>query len=124
PGAKDSATMRPFSCALHRRRRPTPVRMSTRTRRCEESTIWSTIDVNRSRQYGSHPPALGRSGKGGERRLLTVKSQNHHFLRRRVTWQEFADGGAFGLKVASLECAESDNLIREIGRIANSSDRS
>ena len=33
PGAKDSATMRPFSLSLQRRRRPTPFRISTRPSR-------------------------------------------------------------------------------------------
>jgi hypothetical protein len=50
PGANDSATIRPLSALLHRRRRPTPLRISTRPRGAEASTIWSTIYANRCRQ--------------------------------------------------------------------------
>lgn len=42
PGAYDSATIRPFSSALQRRRRTTPTWISTRPRRSEASTISST----------------------------------------------------------------------------------
>ena len=49
PGAYDSATIRPLSSSLHRRRRPTPLRISTRPRGAVASTIWSTIYANRCR---------------------------------------------------------------------------
>src|SRR6476646_567982 len=54
PGAQDSATIRPLASTLHRRRRPTPTRISIRPRGSEASTIWSTICANRSVQVGSH----------------------------------------------------------------------
>src|SRR5262245_43866494 len=38
------------SALLHRRRRPTPLRISTRPRGAEASTIWSTIYANRCLQ--------------------------------------------------------------------------
>src|SRR4029077_12212390 len=44
------ATTRPLTSSLHRRRRPTPVRISMRPRRSEASTIWSTIYASRSNQ--------------------------------------------------------------------------
>src|SRR5271165_5307835 len=50
PGAYDSATIRPLSSSLQRRRRPTPTRMSMWLRRFEASTICSTIYANRSIQ--------------------------------------------------------------------------
>src|SRR6476620_11017165 len=50
PGANDSATIRPLSALFHRRRRPTPLRISTRPRGAEASTIWSTIYANRCHQ--------------------------------------------------------------------------
>src|SRR5437667_10776958 len=50
PGANDSATIRSLSAVLHRRRRPTPLRISTRPRGAEASTIWSTIYANRCHQ--------------------------------------------------------------------------
>src|SRR5262245_5265767 len=50
PGANDSATIRPLSALLHRRRRPTPLRISTRPRGAEASTIWSTVYANRCHQ--------------------------------------------------------------------------
>src|SRR5262245_32146101 len=50
PGANDSATIRSLSELLHRRRRPTPLRISTRPRGAEASTIWSTIYANRCHQ--------------------------------------------------------------------------
>ena len=43
----------PLSALLHRRRRPTPLRISTRPRGAEASTIWSTIYANRC-HHGSH----------------------------------------------------------------------
>src|SRR5215204_1454006 len=48
PGAKDSATIRPLTSSLHRRRRSGPTWMSTRPRGPELSTIWSTIYANPS----------------------------------------------------------------------------
>ena len=50
PAANDFATIRPLSALLHRRRRPTPLRISTRPRGAEASTIWSTIYANRCHQ--------------------------------------------------------------------------
>src|SRR5258708_31827202 len=47
-------TIRPFSSSLQRRRRPTPVRISTRPRGREVSNISSTIYVNRSLQTDPH----------------------------------------------------------------------
>ena len=72
PGAKDSATMRPFSATLHRRRRPTSSRISTRPRRGGESTICSTIYVNRSCDPAHILDLPAALEKGGERRPLTV----------------------------------------------------
>ncbi|MHC2664069.1 hypothetical protein ACVINX_004854 [Bradyrhizobium diazoefficiens] len=54
PGAYDSATIRPLTTALHRRRRPAPTWISTRPRGSEASTIWSTIYANLTVYDGSH----------------------------------------------------------------------
>ena len=54
PARYDSATIRPFCSSLERRRRPTPVRISTRPPGREVSNISSTIYVNRSRQDDPH----------------------------------------------------------------------
>jgi hypothetical protein len=48
PGAYDSATIRPLTSSLHRRRRPAPTWISTRPRGSEASTISSTIYANRT----------------------------------------------------------------------------
>jgi hypothetical protein len=72
PGAKDSATMRPFSALLQRRRRPTPLRISTRPRGGEASTICSTIYANRSHQQGFASSQLCRSPQDGMKTPLTV----------------------------------------------------
>jgi hypothetical protein len=74
--------MRPFSSAPQRRRRPTPVRISTRPRRCKESTIWSTIYVNRSRQTGSHPPPCHRIRKGWEKKIAYSSSWGRRSVTR------------------------------------------
>src|SRR5262249_33490720 len=66
PGAKDSATIRPLASSFHRRRRPRPTWISTRPRRSELSTIWSTIYVNPSRKMGRMlqlRPGPARGGK-------------------------------------------------------------
>src|SRR3954470_7069063 len=49
-GVNDSATIRPLSALFHRPRPPTPLRISTRPRGAEASTIWSTIYANRCHQ--------------------------------------------------------------------------
>ena len=75
PGAYDSATIRPLSSSLHRRRRPTPLRTSTRPRGAVASTICSTIYANRSCQHGSHFPnyaVLGKMGAKHRLRLITT----------------------------------------------------
>src|SRR5215472_16012464 len=48
PGACDTATIRPLTSSLHRRRRPAPTWISTPPRGSEASTIWSTIYANRT----------------------------------------------------------------------------
>src|SRR6516162_7438012 len=48
PGAYDSATIRPLTSSLHRRRRPAPTWISTRPRGFEASNIWSAIYANRT----------------------------------------------------------------------------
>src|SRR6266540_3731012 len=76
PGAYDSATIRPLSSSLHRRRRPTPLRISTRPRGAVASTIWSTIYANRSCQHRSHLPnyaALRKMGAKHRLRLLVLQ---------------------------------------------------
>ena len=70
PTAKDSPTIRPFSASLHRRRRPTPQRISTRPRGAEPSTIWSTICANPSHQEGSHLPSYAARIKMGAKHRL------------------------------------------------------
>jgi hypothetical protein len=66
--------MRPLASSLHRRRRPTPLRMSIRPRGAEASTIWSTICANRSHQEGSHLPNYSAPIKMGPRHLLQNSS--------------------------------------------------
>src|SRR6266511_228314 len=70
PGAYDSATIRPLSSSLHRRRRPTPLRISTRPRGAVASTIWSTIYANRSCQHRSHLPNYAALRKMGAKHRL------------------------------------------------------
>src|SRR6478736_6272676 len=73
PGAQDSATIRPLASTLHRRRRPTPTRISIRPRGSEASTIWSTICANRSVQVGSHLATQATRYKvGAELRLRRI----------------------------------------------------
>src|SRR4249920_3162750 len=88
PGANGSATIRPLSALFHRRRRPTPLRISTRPRGAEASTIWSTIYANRCHQlvrifrtmplaarwgkdtaYQTCAVLLGRIGRGDQEAL-------------------------------------------------------
>src|SRR6266542_4327370 len=85
PGAYDSATIRPLSSSLHRRRRPTPLRISTRPRGAVASTIWSTIYANRSCQHRSHLPNYAALRKmGAKHRLHCTASGN---VNIRVTKQ-------------------------------------
>src|SRR5215467_5678687 len=77
PGAKDSATIRPLASSFHRRRRPGPTWISTRPRRSELSTIWSTIYVNPSRKMGRMlqlRPGPARGGKKAAYRLLAFRT--------------------------------------------------
>src|SRR6266511_808726 len=73
PCAYDSATIRPLSSSLHRRRRPTPLRISTRPRGAVASTIWSTIYANRSCQHRSHLPNYAALRKMGAKHRLHSK---------------------------------------------------
>jgi transposase InsO family protein len=57
PGANDSATMRPLTSSLQRRRRPTPTRTSTRPRGFEVATIWSTRYATPHPECGPHRAA-------------------------------------------------------------------
>src|ERR1700681_3580530 len=75
PGAYDSATIRPLVATLQRRRRPTPTRISTRPRRSEASSIWSTICANRYAKVGSHLAAqIARYKVGAEFRLRCCRA--------------------------------------------------
>src|SRR6516225_4293930 len=63
--------MRPLASSLQRRRRSTPTRISTRPRRSDASTIWSTICANPSVPDGSHVAAqVGPCKVWRQRRLL------------------------------------------------------
>jgi hypothetical protein len=73
PARYDSATIRPFCSSVQRRRRPTPVRISTRPRGRELSNISSTIYVNRSRQTDPHLTNCQR------RRKVRSKHRYHSF---------------------------------------------
>src|SRR6266567_8177100 len=84
PGAYDSATIRPLSSSLHRRRRPTPLRISTRPRGAVASTIWSTIYANRSCQHRSHLPNYAALRKMGAKHRL-----RHHHARPFFKCSEF-----------------------------------
>src|SRR5215813_9762011 len=78
PGAYDSATIRPLTSSLHRRRRPTPTWISTRPRGSEASTIWSTIYVNRTVCDGSYLAGqLAPDKVGAENRLPLSYNVNH-----------------------------------------------
>src|SRR5260370_36771681 len=79
PGAEDSATIRPLSSARHRRRRPTPTRISTPPRRSEASTIWSTIYANRSHQISSHLAAQLAWGKVGTARRFPSRGHKNDY---------------------------------------------
>src|SRR5262245_47025042 len=61
--------IRPLSALLHRRRRPTPLRISTRPRGAEASTIWLTIYANRCLQqvriFRTMPLAAAYGEAGG-----------------------------------------------------------
>src|SRR5215472_10537737 len=73
PGAYDSATIRPLTSSLHRRRRPTPTWISTRPRGSEASNIWSTIYANRTVCDGSYFACqLAYDKVGAENRLLNI----------------------------------------------------
>ena len=60
PALSASATIRPFSSAVHRRRRPTPVRISTRPNESFVSHIVSVICAKPSHQI-SEKPATSRA---------------------------------------------------------------
>src|SRR4029077_4170008 len=69
-GAYDSATIRPLTSSLHRRRRPAPTWISTRPRGPEASTIWSIIYANRTVCDGSYLAGQRTPDKvGAENRL-------------------------------------------------------
>src|ERR1700757_1114441 len=83
PGAYDSATIRPLTSSLHRRRRPAPTWISTRPRGSEASTISSTIYANRIVCDGSHIAAQLMPDKvGAENRLRSERGIGPHSLRR------------------------------------------
>src|SRR5246500_5243977 len=70
PGAYDSATIRPLTSSLHRRRRPAPTWISTRPRGFEASTISSTMYANRTVCDGSYLAGqLAPDKVGAENRL-------------------------------------------------------
>src|SRR6266511_4521665 len=92
PGAYDSATIRPLSSSLHRRRRPTPLRISTRPRGAVASTIWSTIYANRSCQHRSHLPNYAALRKmGAKHRLQQFNRARGKFARLLPPDHERAD---------------------------------
>src|SRR6516164_6134242 len=71
--------MRPLASSLQRRRRPTPTRISTRPRRSDASTIWSTICANPSVPDGSHVAAqVGPCKVWRQRRLPIIEVWGRH----------------------------------------------
>ena len=75
---------------VHRRRRPTPTRISTRPRGSETSTIWSTMSANPSVPDGTHF-AVGAAGykMGWQQRLRCTCDQQFrspHQRRHLVTF--------------------------------------
>src|SRR4051794_4961544 len=75
PGASVSATIRPFSDADHRRRRPGPVSTSTRRKPPFASALTSSIAIARSR-HARLPPRSDRQRKNGHAAPLTAQGRH------------------------------------------------
>jgi hypothetical protein len=75
PGVRVSATIRAFSSADQRRRRPGPVRTSTRRNSPFASSLTSNIRIARSPLPPAHQALPGRLLKKGGRAALTT---DHH----------------------------------------------
>jgi Transposase, Mutator family len=112
-----------LSSARHRRRRPTPTRISTPPRRSEASTIWSTIYANRSHQISSHLAAQLAWGKvGAERRLPLTRVRRRISRRIEETLRGLqTKAGEVRLRVPKLRRQTFDTAIIERYRRRESS---
>ena len=81
PGSSVSATIRAFSSADQRRRRPGPVRTSIRRKPPFASSLTSTITIARSPLPQANPPRLAQARKEGAGAPLTPS--RHRFRARR-----------------------------------------
>ena len=72
PGARVSSTIRDFSSADQRRRRPGPVRSSTRRKPPFASSLTSNITIARSPLLQANPPRLAQTWKEGAGPPLTI----------------------------------------------------
>jgi len=84
PGTRVSSTIRDFSFADQRRRRPGPVRISTRRNPPFASSLTSNITIARGPLPQAHPAHLSHAQKKGGGAPLTVKALPGQIINRSV----------------------------------------